>query len=104
MQMPRVYTYYDRNGRGHHNTGRPKIPFRLMENTGDWCEVEAGPFCLAGNVANLCSMWSQKLGRRFKFHDTKKGLFLITVTAKPVKPQKPFAQPGCPKVARLVAL
>lgn len=102
-RMPRVYTYYDRNGRGHHNLDRLRIPFRLMEHVGDWCEVEAGPTCLAGNVTTLCSIYSQKLGRRFKFKDMKDGTFRITVMATPVKPKKPAKRPGSIKVARSVA-
>lgn len=105
MRMPRVYTYYDRSGRGYHNTDKLRIPFRLMENFGDWCEVEEGPTCLAGNVSALCSLYSHKLGRRFKFKDMKNGIYRITVLADPIKPKKkPKAKPGCGMVARSVSL
>lgn len=106
MRMPRIYTYYDRNGRGHHNIDRLRVPFRLMKNPGDWCEVEEGPTCLAGNLASLCSAYSHKLGRRFRFRDMKNGMYRITVTADPIKPKKPKkpVQPaGSAKVARSVA-
>jgi len=88
MRMPRVYTYFDKSGRGHHNIDRLLIPFRLMKNIGDFCEVEEGPTCVAGNVATLCSMWSHKLGRRFSFRDLNNGTYRITVMAEPVRPPK----------------
>ena len=104
MRMPRIYTYYDRNGRGYHNTDRLLVPFRLMTKPGDWCEIEEGPTCLAGNLASLCSVYSHKLGRRFKFRDMKNGMYRITVTADPIKPKKLRKPAGSAKVARLVAL
>lgn len=85
MRMPRVCLYYDSTGRERYNTGRCAIPFTLMKNVGDWCEVERGPNCLGGNVSNQCSIYSQKLNRRFKFKDLKNGVFKITVMAEPVK-------------------
>lgn len=88
MAMPRVYTYYDRNGRGKHNTDRLLVPFRLMTEIGDWCELFEGPECLAGNVAGLCSLYSRKLGRRFRFRDMKDGTYRITVAAQPVRAAK----------------
>lgn len=86
--MPRVYTFYDRNGVGHHNLDKLLIPFRLMKNPGDWCELFEGPECLSGNVAAMCSIYSQKLGRRFKFKNMKDGTYRITVSAEPVHPPK----------------
>ena len=83
--MPRVCFFYDEDGREQYNTDRPAIPFNLMKYAGDWCEVERGPDCLAGNVANLCSAYSRKLGRRFKFKDLNNGVFLITVMREPIK-------------------
>lgn len=82
--MPRVDCFFDRFGNRHHNTGRPRIPFRLMKSAGDWCEVDRGPDCLAGNVAALCSAYSHQLGRRFTFRDMKNGVFRITVTTEKV--------------------
>lgn len=78
MRMPRIQTYYDKTGHAYLNTGRLLIPFRLMENTGDWCEVQAGKFCLAGNVAAICSAYGIKMGVRFEFRDMKNGVFKIT--------------------------
>lgn len=104
MRMPRIYTYYDRSGRGYDNTDRLRVPFRLMKNPGDWCEVERGPTCLAGNLASLCSAYSHKLGRRFKFRDMKNGMYRITVTTDPIKPKKPKQPAGYAKVARSVSL
>ena len=82
--MPRVTTFRDKDGRLHYNFSRLTIPFRLMTNVGDWCEVERGPECLAGNVASLCSQYSHMLGRRFKFKDAGNGVFLIKVVNDPV--------------------
>lgn len=78
--MPRVEVFYDRLGGRHQNTERPLIPFRLMTKVGDWCSMNRGPKCLAGNVASLCSTYSKELGRRFHFQDLKNGRFKITVT------------------------
>lgn len=104
MRMPRIYTYYDRSGRGYPNTDRLRVPFRLMVNPGDWCEVEAGPTCLAGNVTSLCSAYSLKLGRRFTFKDMKDGMYRITVSSKPVAPKKPKRKPSRASVSGQVPL
>jgi hypothetical protein len=85
--MPRVPFWYTKEGRERYNTDRPLIPFELMKNIGDWCEVERGPKCLAGNVAGLCSKYSLKLGRRFQFKDRGDGVFLIKVVYEPVIPK-----------------
>lgn len=82
--MPRVDCFFESSGKRHYNTGRPRIPFRLMTRVGDWCEVDRGPTCLAGNVAGLCSAYSHQLGRRFTFKDMKNGVFRITVTSEKV--------------------
>jgi hypothetical protein len=81
MTMPRVDAFYDKSGKRHYNTGRPCIPFRLMTKVGDWCEMERGPRCLAGNVAALCSSYSAQLGRRFSFSDMKNGWFRVTLVS-----------------------
>jgi hypothetical protein len=86
MTMPRVEAFYERSGKKHYNTGRLRIPFRLMTSAGDWCEVEQGPKSLAGNVAGLCSLYSMQLKRRFEFRDMKNGTFRITVTDERVTP------------------
>ena len=85
MRMPRVTTYFDKTGRPHPNTDRRLIPFHLMTEPGDWCEVEQSKFCLAGNVASMCSLYSIQLGRRFKFKDLNNGIYKITVTTDKVK-------------------
>lgn len=89
MTMPRVSIFHTHDGRERYNTARAVIPFTLMKNPGDWCEVERGPDCLAGNVATLCSVYSRKLGRRFRFKDMNNGLFRITTMSQPVKRFKP---------------
>jgi len=85
--MPRVCCFYEAGGRERYNTGRTTIPFSLMGNVGDWCHVEQGTDCLAGNVASLCSINSHKYGRRFEFKDLNNGLFLIKVTRDEVLPK-----------------
>lgn len=89
--MPRVCVWYEASGRERYNTSRATIPFTLMVNVGDWCHVERGPKCLAGNVAGLCSAYSRKFCRRFEFKDLNNGLFLIKVTGEAVRP-KPKAR------------
>lgn len=83
--MPRVCIFHEVTGKERYNTDRPAIPFRLMKNAGDWCEVEQGTKTLAGNVAGLCSTYGKELGRKFKFEDMKNGVFRITVIAARAK-------------------
>lgn len=88
MTMPRVEAFYDRSGKKHYNTSRLRIPFRLMTKVGDWCSMDRGPTCLAGNVAGLCSNYSNQLGRRFHFEDLHNGRFRVTVTAEKIHKRK----------------
>lgn len=84
LRIPRVYTYYDSRGYGWPNIEKLRVPFRLMTNVGDWCEMEESSMCIAGNVASLCSYYSKLLGRRFSFSDMKNGMYRIKVMAEPV--------------------
>ena len=103
-RMPRVQTYHDQFGSPHDNTGPHLIPFTLMTHVGDWCEVKRGPSCLAGNVASICSAYSLKLGRRFKFRDLGDGTYRITVTDDPVAGSVTFAVTEFRQVPGLVTL
>lgn len=103
-RMPRVYTYFDQAGRGRNNLDKLLIPFRHMTHVGDWCEMEAGPACLAGNVAAVCSSYSKQLGRRFKFSDIKNGKFRVTVTSAPVSGRVTSAVTGSRRVMGSVAV
>lgn len=64
--MPRIMYYRDAKGGRHLNTVRANAPFKLMTSIGDYFEVD-GSECLAGNLSNLASLYSLKLGRRFQF-------------------------------------